>query len=484
MDIVSPSVFLTFLIITNVIYIVAIPLYFFRRHKFPIAQRIPILVTIELVIFAFKGSWILTQGVVSQRDSVVKRCQYYYLVVALSEDLGYLILGFRLGWLFFKDFATKALLKRYSDSPDSKGNLVFKVLSFQLEKLGFVPTLVFYMLPVLAAAAEDFTNVASRLPNYVVLDDSACLAFLDVTIICQGFIVSYFLLFGIAVSIGLRRLNDNFSIALEMKALSLPIAARIVFFFVTLKTGNVSQQMHVVSGGVLTPLLIFIQSIYPVWLSIRWEQKKTRSNVNLAEESKTTQMSDRQLLEQVIGTPNLRELFSKFLEAEFAVENLLFVVSCQEFEQSMSSEIRDSEFLLKQLRRMRDTFIVESATSSVNLTVGVRKPLLEALSEKTIENPDWISLKVVFNPAKEEIYKLLTQDSFNRFKDSPGYLVFQSKGFVTTADVTPVSSYCPTFTFSRQSKASIRSKSQPLLKPSDTSFLETISKKSEHSMKK
>jgi hypothetical protein len=338
----------------------------------------------------------------------------------------------------------------------------------------------------LVATALDIYNVLLKLPNGVLISDPTCSPGLAFSIVCEEFIAIYFAVFGIAVTIGLRNVKDNFNIALELRMLSLPILGRIVFFLLALAQGNFPPELHLMSGGPLTFAQILIQTVYPIWLSIKMERSqshslptKPRSTVEAKKGNENKEpKTDRELLEEVLNTPELRDMFLKFLQTEFAVENLLFVMSCTELERSLSSAMDGSRTeLLSKTKSIRDSFVLESASAAVNLPVGVRKPLLVALSDDKLESVDLNALKRSFTPAKEEILKLLTQDSFSRFKDTKAYLDYLSKGHVKASEVQTSPKRGAVYCCWKTGENRDSKNSQPLLvKASDLSQVEVSSR--------
>jgi hypothetical protein len=173
--------------------------YFWRRHQYPIAQRLPLIVLGEMILLALKGSLVLWQGADTRTDDLIKACAFYQTLIDSIEGTAYLLLSVRVGWLLFKDLMTKALIQRYSEpvsSPKVYSNPVYRFFMSLLNAFGlrlsvlFLVSPIFFMEPALimyqlSHYRENTGLIGSCGPTNVIPN------------ILQGTVISYLLVFGL-----------------------------------------------------------------------------------------------------------------------------------------------------------------------------------------------------------------------------------------------------------------------------------------------
>jgi hypothetical protein len=430
---VSPVVFQISLAITCTSYLICIFLYFFRRHKFPIAQRLPLLVAVELFVIAIKGTLVLWQGADDNTDHVIKNCKFYQISVGATEDLSYLLLLIRVGWLLFKDFVTKALIDRYSD-PSKRGsqilmsNCIYRILSHMLNLLGRSITLFCFLAPILILSGANMIVLERRDDSDQIVGNCLDARFGVYSTALQGSIISYLLLFGSIAIYSLRNIQDKLNLFIEIRALALPGLVQLSYFVVSYILGNTPSELHLFSGLIISPAFVLVQTLYPLKLSFDQEKLEIRITAQrLAPQIQTTG----DLIQELhlwIQDPDLRSVFLHFLESEFSVENLLFILACLDFEKLVQSSPANTKYITSEARDIRNSFVYENSASSINLSAKTRRKLLSALSEsKLTEMKEGTDLSNVFTGAKEEIVQLMVTDSFKRFQFTQEYLEIKAK---------------------------------------------------------
>lgn len=129
----------------------------------------------------------------------------------------------------------------------------------------------------------------------------------------------------------------------------------------------------------------------------------------------------------ILSTPEVAISFEAFLEKEFAIENLQFYRETDAFRSRFSSnfpivskELRDAGLVLYQKYIEEAPADVSSEQThqhkvAINIPISVKKKLDEAFAPGSQSPPDqW-----VFADAYVAITKLMFEDSFKRFQETP-----------------------------------------------------------------
>jgi hypothetical protein len=133
--------------------------------------------------------------------------------------------------------------------------------------------------------------------------------------------------------------------------------------------------------------------------------------------------------------PEGRRLLMQFLESEFSVENLLFLEVCDNFEKAVSVGSDDSLKKARELAQIiQENFILTSAPSSINLHHAVRETLL--LKMEALKRKSSVVDQEMFKPAKDSIIRMLTHDSFSRFRMTKEYSLI---GHLSVSQAQPLS---------------------------------------------
>jgi hypothetical protein len=417
--------FVICIVIHGILFSATIGAYFFQRHNFPIAQRIPVFVTVELLFLAGKSVFILFQGAIENQASIIKRCYFYYLGESLLEDVAYILLAARVGWLFFKDFTTKALLQKISarQNPElekaKEKSLAFRFLSRQITIMGPNLSLLCYLFPVIAFALTDFINVAVNAPRDALVTDATCGQPIVFSSMFDIALLTYYTIFGIFVSFSLRNLKDNFNLFVEFRALAVPVSFQLMVTTGLTISQSIPPFIHLLSGALVTPSFIYVQTLYP--LKLVMDHRRARQHI-AEKKAKTANQTMTETLEELrlfVEVPESREILLKFLEAEFSVENLYFIMCCIRLEKLLIKEVIEKEEILKHLREIKGTFIDTLAPNPVNLSSATKQEIYKELNAAQL---DIEKIEEIFSEAKEEIFRLMARDSFKRFQFSEAYL--------------------------------------------------------------
>jgi hypothetical protein len=423
------TAFMAILYITAPSYAFSIPLFFWKRDKFPIAQRAPILVTIELIFVALNGLVVLWQGAVEDPNAFIKNCRNYSVLEAFVEDWSYLLLLVRVGWLFFKDFTTKLLVaernSRKTNFKQKYKSRVYRILSAQVLKLGFRWSLMIYVFPVIIFVIFDYTETLKLAPAGVNTTDPACAGELERTVFIEAAILLYFGLLGAIAVYSLRKLKDNFNLFREFRFLAFPILAQFCIFLGEIVANQ--PLLHLIKAAIVTSSFVCIQTIYPIKLSYDHNHQK-QAEANTKENNKTVThseiMSD---LNHFLADPVLRTALQKFLESEFSVENLMFILTVDEIDKAIQSEKYPEDELLSMLTYLRDTFLLTAAPGAINVSGKVRTDAIICTTDENLEKGDRRILGDTLQRVRIEVFAMLAKDSFRRFRNTKEYLDVKSE---------------------------------------------------------
>ena len=125
-------------------------------------------------------------------------------------------------------------------------------------------------------------------------------------------------------------------------------------------------------------------------------------------------LQDKAELSHLLSHPKGLAAFRQFLETSLANENLEFWEDCNAFRQSTFSSITD---LNNAANAIYDKYCKEDSAEEVNIPSILRT----ALQDKIGNNK--LSLDM-FEDAQKEIYKVMSQDNYKRFKASQDFTSF------------------------------------------------------------
>jgi hypothetical protein len=442
---IHPLVFQVVLALSGIIIVTLVPFYVIRRNKFPIQQRLPSIVIVELVSLTVACLQFLAIGAFPSA-SPLNNCKYTSLVKALSIYCTMLTTMYRIGWLFIKEVATKVLVTKLTQSiaadrfamlqeqkkdESLASRVIYGILNFEWRYITGEQSLLLHMLPLVIVGCVDIVFVLALNPGKegFTAIDSACLQLLTNTGILKISGLSYALIHCFLVSGSIRKMDDNFKIGIEVRLILLlclfTIPINSVLFFLS------EVQLWSVFDGLSCAGFIIALTAYPIKLSFDNDEKqKTNEMENKHEDEMEAKgpMTRHEQFMRTLETPELRNLFLKYLQSEFSVENLAFYEQCVQLEKN----IEDGKGLIEiveQARFIRDNFISSSAPLPVNIPFEIRKRIMHQITEAVHgsaqllplhENGD-LDFVQVLKPAKDYIFKLMISDSFLRFRATDKY---------------------------------------------------------------
>eukprot|EP00475_Leptophrys_vorax_P020334 TRINITY_DN27802_c0_g1_i1.p1 TRINITY_DN27802_c0_g1~~TRINITY_DN27802_c0_g1_i1.p1 ORF type:complete len:551 (+),score=114.19 TRINITY_DN27802_c0_g1_i1:24-1655(+) len=270
----------------------------------------------------------------------------------------------------------------------------------------------------------------------------------------------------------LKKVRDNFGFGNEMRAILIPLATSGLLFTIVVTIPNAFQVLFTETrfwafliGCLLTPMAVGIQSVYPLYLSLEHQRKYPKAfrkrieelmrdsakkvvTANLLTDELSVEFPGRPTspspsspdgsvhsdnsgtnrnieFENWLESPEGRGRFLEFLQKEFSVENLLFWEASKAFYLKFSrleatnqrDMVADAE-AQQEATVIRDTFILSSASSSINISSGIRSEILQTFPVRrrkrrigTVHIPSDL-----FQKANKEIFELMFRDSYTRYK--------------------------------------------------------------------
>ena len=133
-------------------------------------------------------------------------------------------------------------------------------------------------------------------------------------------------------------------------------------------------------------------------------------------------LGDNMQLRHVLGYPFARKLFEAHLDSEYSGENLRFCTQANEYEKAPVGD------LARLGNSLVDEFVADTAATQINIKSKIQKAILSVRENETFA-------RSTFADAKEEIWKLMEKDNFQRFKKTKQFhSVLERVGAYSTMD--------------------------------------------------
>jgi hypothetical protein len=460
---VYPLVFQIALGILSFFYFATIVTYFLQRNQFPVAQRLPKVVLLEFVLFAMAGIEVLVVGSFPMH-SFFANCKTYMLSVTVFENIPIIILTYRIIWILLKSYAQQKIIR--GDLKEKTAGFFGRASECILKHVDFRLIPLLLLLPTAVISTVEIFLIAFNAGD-VSLFSPTCASFgfthVSVLKVCAFSPVV------VLAFIASAKMKDDLSLAHEVRALL--VVSALFLMGVSMLTNpdffnfliSESRVWLAFTGIFVFPSEFVIQGMYPIMLSILHQRKqasfykkiqnrKKIMSPNESDESilksstsksqhilkKTMTLADfREELNHVLSDPLAKEMFLHFLGKEMAVENLFFIDACNDFLRKFGAhhECAGSPCPCNELiQELTNKFVSNSAPNQVNLSNKVRDALLNTVdsylkqSSQKLSSSDDLASHLMselegnpFEEAQEEILKLLTTDSFLRFRMTPEY---------------------------------------------------------------
>jgi hypothetical protein len=426
------AVFIAVLVVVSLLYLTVIPLYLIKRKTFPIAQRLPWYAVIQMIAMVGISFFTLTQQIVPV-DSFLKNCRFYSFCTTLFMYISTIMFGFRAGWLLLKDFVTRNLISQYtppkilgrsSKMPQQSFEEVYpelmrRILMKQIYRIGVFPTLITYIIPLFIIMFCDVSLTLKGASPNLQISDPQCLPGFQNTFYVTASSFAYVGLFSLLLLRYLWKIEDSFKMAAELGLVAICGTGWVVFLVITGFVDGLPAQLHLVSGGLVSPSFVCALSIFPIVMSFRTEKdvkqkskKKNQLQQSLVKTNKIANAAEefRILLDDSEGV----DLFFQFLQSELSVENLIFYLKSVEYSQKAAEGLHDESQSIAMY--IKEQFVADRCQNPVNISYTVRKKLLLDLDSEV--RP--LSSNI-FDEAQKQIFSLLKFDSFSRFRHKKEY---------------------------------------------------------------
>eukprot|EP00475_Leptophrys_vorax_P024519 TRINITY_DN3385_c0_g1_i4.p2 TRINITY_DN3385_c0_g1~~TRINITY_DN3385_c0_g1_i4.p2 ORF type:complete len:176 (-),score=54.49 TRINITY_DN3385_c0_g1_i4:1082-1609(-) len=129
---ISPTAFQVALGFASALYVVVLVAFFIQRDQFPLKQRMPRFVLVELLLFSLDGIKTLVRGAFPG-GTIFDFCKAHIISVIVLEEFAILMMMFRLLWISLKFYSTRTLREKVGkeafDEPLEYPSILKKLLS-------------------------------------------------------------------------------------------------------------------------------------------------------------------------------------------------------------------------------------------------------------------------------------------------------------------------------------------------------------------
>eukprot|EP00475_Leptophrys_vorax_P044988 TRINITY_DN9211_c0_g1_i3.p1 TRINITY_DN9211_c0_g1~~TRINITY_DN9211_c0_g1_i3.p1 ORF type:complete len:407 (+),score=103.47 TRINITY_DN9211_c0_g1_i3:332-1552(+) len=259
----------------------------------------------------------------------------------------------------------------------------------------------------------------------------------------------------------MRKLNDNFGLMKEVKTVLLLGFLLLVYVLIGSQIpGMFSSAFHFILFGFIFEMLWLCLTVLPAILWARkWAETHpvvgsridstfTKEKSSQAGRSSTGRNA-RGILSRLLQHEDGFKMFYTFLEKEFALENILFWKTAEEFHvrfddnlsKALNQEgtVKLSQNVLAEASLIMQRYINDDAVLCVNLSSECRQEVyakfailsdLEAHPTRAQLTKQLNELLEAFQRAQREVLKLLSLDSFMRFRETSSFKEFAVKNLM------------------------------------------------------
>eukprot|EP00475_Leptophrys_vorax_P039687 TRINITY_DN7205_c0_g1_i2.p1 TRINITY_DN7205_c0_g1~~TRINITY_DN7205_c0_g1_i2.p1 ORF type:complete len:497 (-),score=108.19 TRINITY_DN7205_c0_g1_i2:352-1803(-) len=450
-------------------------LFLSHHRRFPIAQRLPFCVLVENLFLGFTIFLLLfPMGYAqSQTGQYLNRCSVWQIMISWGDHIPVAIISFRMTYLSNRYFTTKLFVKNQDLFAHGKGIAARRQgsesisseehVEYRVRELG---NIVFekYVVKYIGMYGPTWFSIMELSPAYFLMLVDGCRTIAIVVsiqaidsdgLLCyrlfsvNGMFIKDSVWFYLAVLAVWGRkvtmsMHDSMYFHLELKLLY------IVLFLggVLLIPNSFGRDIQLAYDPLWRVLMVsfmlvplfFIQTALPVCYCF-YHMKKSKGAMRVKIKNQQRTHERLEMVLKMTKTPTLsstidqlmtiihdsrgRDAMLRFLESEFAVENLLFIEACESFEKKCASEERVS---MDQVYFIVDNFIHNNAPSCVNISYQMRDKILNQVQEAGKAGDPAREIDVdIFAEAKREVIHVLATEAFRRFQVSDPYQELKSQ---------------------------------------------------------
>jgi hypothetical protein len=237
------------------------------------------------------------------------------------------------------------------------------------------------------------------------------------------------------VSGAIKSVQENFGIIREFRNMALTATPCLVLAILWLAVSPVGEEGGFVGFHIfffMSYSLLALGSIYVYRISVLFNNKTTHSRASRQSfgQHELRQLEGREFLLKFLEQDELFQQFEKFLCLEFSVENAYFYRAVQAMESlcATNSYREDRKLQKRAALRLYARYCSKQSKFQINIS-SERKIKIDQLYSKLqnkvedahVEGELIDSMLTELKEAKAEVFELMLQDSFIRFKHSKEY---------------------------------------------------------------
>lgn len=426
-------------------------MFWIRRSYYPIKQRRPWLVILE-VGFMYLS---LTINIVSDViPDFVNVCLPFKVLAPLFFHIALEIAVLRVFLLFYWDFLTQVGMRYYYGNDKDKARPLVKfdrVRNFLLWKRNVFSEKFFFCCSVIIALFFYGTTLLLSLPKYVssgASDQLVCIEHRENNLLVTMIHVIFVLVFEIIfVFVVLKDIQENLNLKKEFYAHSCVTSfyiCMIILYYSVIKW-NFSTATAAKLQFFLIVFLPYLNILaISVFRVLYWSYTKSNQQILI----RTIGLKNQKDIDELFSTrkhlihavmQDFREIFNdpkgfdillQFSKKDFCSESVLFLKECNDYKELFrlqESQITTIYYAVK----IYNDFVGKDSTYGINLSSEIRQHLdeifLSEINEEKKQDFAVENLKDVFQSAEEEISKLLIYDCLPRLKLTDQYLKWKEE---------------------------------------------------------
>eukprot|EP00744_Colponema_vietnamica_P015683 GILI01021988.1.p1 GENE.GILI01021988.1~~GILI01021988.1.p1 ORF type:complete len:403 (+),score=43.11 GILI01021988.1:54-1262(+) len=355
-------------------------LFLLRQNIQPIKARLPIFVLFSSIGSYALASWVLLVPGLSDSLSEFP-CAISRTVVNVGHVLFFLPYMFRSFRLYFIFNLNKEKLTE-DDTFFRQKKRVKESFLLSVFAVCLLPSIIYCILESFLPLPSTIDCNSSGAPSQHIF--WACLHFVEELIL----LVAIFLM---------RDIQDEFSINNELKI--------ICGIWITYSvTTSILSFLDLMSMNLFAAFFV-ARSLFAHFCSCVWPLIRSYISPPLAIWSSTETVES---LDRVLRDPVAFTFFQTFLFRNFAVEYILFWVEVELFKDIASY---NSDMLNSRAQEITEKYLQDGCKLEVSLTKDVRESIILDLESSAVSVE-------MFDEAQEEVFKLMNNDFFPRFKQS------------------------------------------------------------------
>eukprot|EP00475_Leptophrys_vorax_P027618 TRINITY_DN3938_c0_g1_i2.p1 TRINITY_DN3938_c0_g1~~TRINITY_DN3938_c0_g1_i2.p1 ORF type:complete len:501 (-),score=121.97 TRINITY_DN3938_c0_g1_i2:41-1543(-) len=474
--VVSLAVFFVLQILTHLCAFLALVRW---RKQFPISQRKPAIVLLQIVQVCLMGAFILLFPAFLNSSVRVTCFAYNFTFFALFYSV-FLVVIIRVLILWNLEMQTRLINRFHGLSHDelekvlSKGGALGKLKFWYYRKRRIFDVPLFLGIGAIAfvEAAVTIFGLFNNAPEglSMIRGTTSCISLISTIVKANAFRIVIMLTAFAVLLFHVWRVKENFGLVSELKGLVAVALGLLAYNFLSsvIFPSLYGTDFHFFVLGFLLESLWLGTAVVPALLkSYKWQlahpvgEYSTENNSGFSSSNTHFANSASGLVKRTLCVPQGHKLFYEFLQREFALENILFwdasFLILEEFGIAFAMrEVNEKDWpemqataarCLGEASKVISEYIAEDSMLCVNVSADTRSSILAAhercqeITSTLLErrsSPEFLeafaSLMKTLTDSHKEITKLMARDTFIRFKETPEFAEF-SKEFLPAEEM-------------------------------------------------